>query len=385
MVDRLAKEHNVAGKSRTFFPWSHVVSLLYAQLSHSIGLNDVCDNLNHHSAKLSTVRDATPPSRNGLSHANKHRNSDMMEALFWQVLGHLQKQHPGFGMKYSKLPRRFKRTVNAMDSSVISLVANCMDWAKHRRRKAAAKLHMNLDLQSFLPRFAVIEEAAHSDDQRMATLAAKLQEGEVAVFDKAYVFHKELYNLTKRGVYWVTRPKKNMSYEVCQERQEGRQGNILKDEEVILKTPQTRKQYPDKLRRVEAEVEVDGKMVVMEFLTNNFQWAASSICGLYASRWGIEVFFKQIKQTLQLCDFLGHSKQAIRWQLWSALLLYVLLRFLKWACKWDHSFTRLFTTVRGVLWDRFHIYDLLRFYGTAGGQWRMRSKPETAYLPGFDP
>ena len=123
----------------------------------------------------------------------------------------------------------------------------------------------------------------------------------------------------------------------------------------------------------------------MVFITNNFSWAASSVCDLYQSRWAIEVFFKQIKQTLQICDFLGHSKQAIRWQLWSALLLYVLLRFQAWQSDWPHSFTRLFTMIRSVVWDRFDLNELLRFYGTAGGQWRMCSQPEQAYLPGFAP
>ena len=96
------------------------------------------------------------------------RDSDMMEALFWKVLGHLQELSPGFGPsgRYRGLPRRFKRAIHAIDSTTIALVANCMDWAKHRRRKAAAKMHLRLNLQSFLPGFAVIEEASHHDDTR---------------------------------------------------------------------------------------------------------------------------------------------------------------------------------------------------------------------------
>ena len=149
MVRNLASEYGVDKKCRTFSAWSHVVSLLYAQLTHSIGLNDVCDTLRHHSAKLFAIRGATPPSRNGLSNANKTRDADMMEALFWKMLTHLQHQFPQFGPagSYSKLPRRFKKAIYSIDSSTITLVANCMDWAKHRRRKAAAKLHLRLNLQ----------------------------------------------------------------------------------------------------------------------------------------------------------------------------------------------------------------------------------------------
>jgi hypothetical protein len=385
MVRKLASTHQVDKKCRTFSAWSHVVSLLYAQLTHSIGLNDVCDSLHHHSAKLAVVRGATAPSRNGLSHANKTRNSDLMEDLFWKVLEHLQNQFPGFGPsgRYKGLPRRFKKTVYSIDSSTISLVANCMDWAKHRRRKAAAKLHLRLNLQTFLPTFAIIEEGAHHDSSRMMALCAGLQAGEIAVFDKAYVHFEHLYALSVRGIFWVTRAKDNMSYHVCKRRAVS--GSILRDDEITLKTAGSKKHYPKRMRRIVARVEVDGKLLEMVFITNNMQWAASSICDLYQSRWAIEVFFKQIKQTLKVCDFLGHSKQAIRWQLWSALLLYVLLRFQAWVSGWPHSFTRLFAMIRGVIWDRFNLTDTLQFYGTAGGKWRMCAQPQAAYLPGFAP
>ena len=385
MVRNLASEYGVDKKCRTFSAWSHVVSLLYAQLTHSIGLNDVCDALRHHSAKLFAIRGATPPSRNGLSNANKTRDADMMEALFWKMLTHLQHQFPQFGPagSYSKLPRRFKKAIYSIDSSTITLVANCMDWAKHRRRKAAAKLHLRLNLQTFLPSFAVIEEGSHHDSSRMMALCAGLQAGEIAVFDKAYVHFKHLFSLTEMGVFWVTRAKDNMCYHVCKKRKVS--GNIVRDDEITLKAKSSKEHYPQRMRRVVARVEVNGKFVEMVFITNNMDWAASSVCDLYQSRWAIEVFFKQIKQTLQICDFLGHSKQAIRWQLWSALLLYLLLRFQAWSSDWPHSFARLFTMIRGLVWDRFDLSDTLRFYGTAGDRWRMCIQPQTAYLPGFTP
>ncbi|MCC5838697.1 MAG: hypothetical protein JJT96_01125 [Opitutales bacterium] len=121
------------------------------------------------------------------------------------------------------------------------------------------------------------------------------------------------------------------------------------------------------------------------FITNNLDWAAGSVCDLYKSRWLIEVFFKKIKQTLQVCDFLRHSKHPIRWQLWAALLLYVLLRFQQWCWKWPHSFTRLFTLLRGIAWDRYDLGEILSFYGTAGERWRMKTCSQTAYLPGLAP
>ena len=173
---------------------------------------------------------------------------------------------------------------------------------------------------------------------------------------------KHLFSLTEGDIFWVTRAKDNMRYHVCKKRKVS--GNILRDDEITLKTKKAKVDYPQRMRRVLARVEVDGKQIEMAFITNNMEWAASSICELYQSRWAIEVFFKQIKQTLQVCDFLGHSKQAIRWQLWSALLMYLLLRFQAWCSDWPHSFARLFTMIRGcglgslsagryaaILWD----------------------------------
>src|SRR5690606_20775853 len=201
----------------------------------------------------------------------------------------------------------------------------------------------------------------------------------------AYIDLAHLFGLLVRGVCWVTRTKTTTNLRVVKKRLRRPQGHILRDDEVILANPNSRGEYPHRMRRVTARVELDGKEVVMEFLTNNFDWSAATVADLYRSRWQIEVFFKQIKQTLQLCDFLGHSANAVRWQVWTALLLYVLLRFHAFVHGWAHSFTRLFTLLRALTWDRIDLADLLAFYGTAGGRWRMRAQPEQGYLPGLSP
>src|SRR5438876_6507796 len=143
LVSKIARETKVDEQVRTFSPWSHVVALLFAQLTHAIGLNDVCDALRLHSGPLSALRGATPPSRNNLSHANQHRDASMAEQLFWSVLEHLQSLKPDFagGQRFG-LARRFKRVIHVVDSTTIQLVASCLDWAKHRRAKAAAKCHL---------------------------------------------------------------------------------------------------------------------------------------------------------------------------------------------------------------------------------------------------
>jgi hypothetical protein len=188
LINRLANETGVVGKARTFSVTSHLATMILAQLARAVGLNDVCDWLRLKAGALSRFG-VTPPSRNALSHANKVRSADFIERLFWSTLGHLQHIQPEFasGRRGKGLLRRFKVRIHAVDSTVMELVANCMDWARHRRRKAAAKMHLRLDLHSFLPSFAIVDTAGQHDNLRARELCAGLFSGEIVVFDKAYV------------------------------------------------------------------------------------------------------------------------------------------------------------------------------------------------------
>lgn len=384
LVSKTATEKGVDKKVRTFSVWSHFVSLMYAQLTHSISLNDVCDGLQLNSGDLSSVRGATPPSRNNLSHANRTRDAGLAEEVFWKVLNHLQALKPGFAYGRGRPARRFKRAIHAVDSSTIKLIMSCFSWAHHRRRKAAAKLHLRLNLQSFLPGYAIVDKAKGHDNTKARELCYGLKAGEIAVFDMAYVAYEHLNELTQRGVWWVSRVPKRSAYRVVKKLQRKAEGKILKDELICMTGPKTKERYPGLLRRVVALVEIDGKEVEMEFLTNNMQWSAQSIAELYKCRWQIEVFFKQIKQTLQLADFLGHNLNAVRWQIWTALLTYVLLRFMAFLSHCNQSFARVWAFVRSGLWKRVDLLDLLsNCCGTAGRPERIRAAPEQAYLYGF--
>ena len=383
LVPKLARETGVEKKARTFSPWSHLISLIYAQLTHAIGLNDVCDALRLHRGLLGTLRAASPPSRNNLSHANKERDASLAEKVFWSVLAHLQALQPGFGRgrRGKGVARRFRRAIHVVDSTTIQLVASCLDWARHRRRKAAAKCHLRLDLHSFLPRFAIIDTARENDAKRSRELCAGIRSGEIVVFDKAYLDFAHLFDLQERGVFWVTRAKDNLACEVIETLPVA--GRILRDEIIALRNATALSDYPELLRRITALVEIDGREAELVFLTNNLEWSPASVADLYRSRWSIEAFFKQIKQTLQLADFLGQSANAVRWQVWTALLLYVLLRFLAFVHGWHHSFTRLFTLLRSALWRRWDLASLLQSYGTASGAFRFIATPQQPCFNGF--
>ncbi|MCC6698959.1 MAG: transposase, partial [Candidatus Hydrogenedentes bacterium] len=201
------------------------------------------------------IRGATAPARNTLSHANRIRSAQMAEDLFGAVLKHCTATSRSFGDKtYRGFPRRFIRMIHVVDSSTIQLIASCMDWAKHRRKKAAAKLHLRLNLQSFLPQFAIVDTAGDNDNKRARELCAGIGAGEIVLFDKAYVDFEHLCDLDAGGVSWVKRRIRHA------------QGRILRNDEIVLRTPATRKLYPQRLRRIHAIVERDGKDVEMVFI-----------------------------------------------------------------------------------------------------------------------
>lgn len=423
LIETLAGKHQI--QTRVFSATSHVVALLYAQLAHSLSLNDLCDSLQNHHGTLNQIRNCTPPSRNGLSYANRTRNADLAEELFWTVLNVFKTEYPEFiagSREYPGLPYRFRRRLYAFDSTTISLTASSISWAQHRRQKAAAKAHTGLNLQSFLPDFVIVKSAKDSDPKTAWELCGQLKSGEVAVFDKAYVDFKHLNHLHERGIFWVTRAKENMLYEVMgqqafpppqeegtspqkdmgqhdslprniRRKAKGRKRKysrkkirILRDSRIKVTGTNTRDHYPQELRLVDAEVEVKNKMVHMSFITNNFEWSPNTICELYQARWGVEVFFKELKQTLQLADFMGQNENAIRWQIWTALLTYLLLRFIAWREHWRHTFHRLFTLIRGVLWNYFNLRSVILACDSMGRRHgvRIRGSPERSYQPCFD-
>jgi len=236
-------------------------------------------------------------------------------------------------------------------------------------------MHLRLDPGTFLPCFILVKSARNNDAIEAAEACAGMRAGEIVVFDKAYIDFLHLHALNQRGIFWVTRAKENMLYEVVAEHTPAK-GDIARDVELRLTGQETSILYEGTLRLVEAYVEVQGEKVLMAFITNNFTWMPSSICDLYKSRWGVEVFFKEIKQALQLADFMGYSENAVKWQVWIAMLVYLPLRYVSFLSGWRGTFNRLFTAIRAVLWSFLDMMDVLKCCQGEGRRARMRASPE---------
>lgn len=381
LVNRIAKQTGIDQQARDFTPMSHVAAMLFAQLARIVSLSDLRDWLRLKSSILKRFS-IHPPGKNTLAHANKTRDADFIQTLFWEVNALFTRQTPSFahGVRNKSPLHRFKHKVHAIDSTVLQLFSNCIDWAKYRARKAAAKVHLRLDLRSFLPSFVFIGKGSQHDVTQARELCKNLKAGEIVLMDRgynSYVFYDEL---DQRGVWWVTRAKDDMEYVVIEDLSIGKKG-VVKDELVHLPNAAN----PDMtVRRIEAYVEVKAEMELIVFITNNEHWSPRTVCDLYQRRWDIEVFFRQIKQVLHIGTFLGYSANAVAWQVYCALLMYLLLRYQSFLSKWNCCFTHLFTRVRAALWEHIRLAHLMECYGTATGPPDDPPDQYRGYLKGFE-
>ena len=160
---------------------------------------------------------------------------------------------------------------------------------------------------------------------------------------------------------------------------------ILSDDEVELTGKVSYARYPKRFRHVVAKVQdSNGVEITVSFLSNNMEWAASSICDLYRCRWGIETFFKEIKQTLQIRTFAAFSRNAIEWQIWSALLTYLLMRIMAFLSNWKRDFKHFFTLMKGALWAKRSVNLIVSRYGTAEETPPPEEAQLTPDLPGIN-
>ena len=384
-IEEIASGEKV--KARKFSYSSQVYLLMLSQFLHLFSLNEIVDVSKIYAPELSRVRGIAPANLNTFSNANRTRDPKVMQSFFWAVCDFFRRQDEDFvrGRHHGRLTRFKLRGIYAIDSSTIQLAYWCIDWAKHRQKKAAVKLHMVANVANRLPHFCVFGRASDHDSKKEDELFNSLKAGDIGIADRAYNHFKALYRQTARGVFFVVREKTGMKYTVVRKAAKKDLGeNILSDEIIRLSGQRTSKEHPATLRRVKARVQVDGKWRTMVFLANNFEWAASTIAELYRAHWEVELLFKELKQTLQLQDFYGENENAVEWQIWAALLTHLVLRWLKYKSGAARSHSRFAALVRAIVWLKKDAMAILRSYGIAPPPDSGGVASGMPYLPGFE-
>ena len=333
--------------AKGFTSWNHLVSMLFGQLAGQdslrgieAGLATQAENLYHLGVR--------PIHRSTLAYANAHRSHELFKKTFLWMLSKCQQIAPKHNF-------RFKNPLHSIDATTIDLCLSLYNWAKFRTTKGAVKLHIKLNHAGYLPTFMVVTTGKVHETQVAPSIP--LEKGDVAVFDRGYTDFSWYRSLDDKGVFFVTRMKKNAYYQVAERNDTNRHKNIYSDQIIQLKGFYSKQKFPHRLRRIRSRDPETNKIIVI--LTNNFTWSAATIAKIYKERWQIELFFKCIKQQLKVKSFVGTSKNALLSQLWVALITYLLLSYLKFKSKFNWSLYTLCAILPTNLFSRRNLWDWL--------------------------
>jgi DDE family transposase/uncharacterized protein DUF4372 len=334
--------------ARGFASWDHFVAMLFCQMADAQSLREIIGGLSSCEGRLEQFG-IKAPKRSTLAYANHHRPWELFRNIFYKTSERCRAEL-GYRTKF-----RFKNRLLSIDSSVVTLALKMFPWATWSRQKGAVKLHLTLDHAGYLPEAMTITTGKYSE----LTVAQRQRyaRGTILVMDRGFMNFRWFAQLNASGVFFVTRMKDHVSYEVTDDRATVKDKGIVSDQEIGLTSKQSRKRYPDKLRLVIIKTDKEEQL---EFLTNHRALAASTIAEIYKDRWQIETFFKLLKQNLRIKTFIGLSVNAVWIQIWTALIAMLLIKFLQLKARFGWSFSNLAYFLRmnllvyRDLWDWLH-------------------------------
>jgi hypothetical protein len=328
----LVKKHHAERAAKGFSCRTQLVAMLFCQLAHADSLREICNGLACCLGKLVHLGIGVAPNKSTLAYANKHRPARLYEELFYTALARFRDEK-GLGLRKQKF--RFKNKLLSLDSTTISLCLEMFPWAKFRQAKGGVKAHVLLDHDDYLPSYVLITEARCSDVKLAG--AFPLNPGSIVAMDRGYNDYALFGKWTERKIHFVTRLKDNAAYEVLAEGPVPENRSILSDQLIQFTGDKAQRDCPFPLRRVVVWDAVGEREIVL--LSSLLEFGSTTIAAIYKDRWEIELFFKALKQNLKVKSFVGTSENALRIQIWTALITILLL---KWAhhlskAKWSLS------------------------------------------------
>jgi hypothetical protein len=335
----LVKKHNAERAAKGFSCRAQLVAMLFCQMAHADSLREICNGLACCLGKLVHLGIDVAPSKSTLSYANKHRPAKLYEELFYTALARFRDEK-GLGPRKQKF--RFKNKLLSLDSTTISLCLEMFPWAKFRQAKGGVKAHVLLDHDDYLPSYVLITEARCSD-VKMAD-SFPLNPGSIVAMDRGYSDYALYGRWTGGKIYFVTRLKDNARYEVLAEGPVPANRNIRADELIRFTGDKAQEDCPYPLRRVVVWDAVGDREIVL--LTNLMEFGSTTIAAIYKDRWEIELFFKALKQNLKVKSFVGTSENALRIQIWTALIAILLLKWVHHLSKAKWSLSNLASMLR---------------------------------------
>jgi Domain of unknown function (DUF4372)/Transposase DDE domain len=340
--EQAVKQHKAERHARGFTSWGQFIAMLFCQVGRAHSLREICGGLACCEGQLKHLGVPVAPKRSTLAYANEHRPWELYQTVFEQTLLKCQDlvRSQGGRKKF-----RFKNKLMSLDGSIIDLSMSMFDWAKFRRTKGAIKLHLLLDHDGYLPSFAVVTEGKTSEIKVARTL--RFAPGTILAIDRGYNDYAWFRELTQEEVYFVTRMKEKAVYEVQEEVRVPQNSNVVRDQIIYFPRLAVEGEEPVLFRRVEIWDKEKEEAIV--FLSNLLAFGATTIAAIYKDRWEVELFFKGLKQLCKIKTFVGTSANAVKTQVWTALIAMLVLKYLQLKSSFSWSLSTLAALLRQQL------------------------------------
>ena len=331
---------------KSFSCWNQLLVMMFGQLSNREGLRDLIVALEAHWRKLYHLGMGKSVTRSNLAKANEQRDYRIFEDFAYHLVAEARS-------KSTEKIFGFDGHVYAFDSTTIDLCLEVFEWAKFRKHKGGIKIHTLYDIEAQVPAFFHITTASTNDIKAMSEIP--YEKGAYYIFDRGYNDFSNLFKIEQIEATFVVRAKKNLKFEQTSWKRRLPK-NVLSDSTIEFTVYKSSKDYPIPLRRVVYYDEEQGRTFV--FLTNNFVLPAPIIAELYRNRWSVELFFKWLKQHLKIKKFWGTSENAVRIQIYCAIITYCLVVIVKHDMKLERSVYEILQIVGISLTDKTNLRDL---------------------------
>ncbi len=350
--DRIVLKYKGNYKTRHFTCWNQLLCMMFGQLSSRESLRDLVLTINAHPAKLYHLGFGKSVSKTNLAKANEQRSYCIYEAFAKELIAEARK----ICLADDSNAFSFADAVYAFDSTTIDLCLNVFQWATFRKHKGAVKLHTQYDVRTSIPVFIDVTAASIHDVNAMDNIT--YEPGSFYIFDRGYLDFERMYFIHQSKSFFVIRAKNNLQFNRMYSAAVDKTSGIRCDQTGTLKGYYSHKGYPEKIRRIKFYDEEQKRHLV--FLTNSMHLKATEIASLYKHRWKVELFFKWMKQHLKITAFWGRSMNAVKTQVYIAVITYTLVAIIKQKLNSTYSTYEILQILGASLLDKTQLNQLLR-------------------------
>jgi len=352
VFDRIVSNYKGNYKIRHFSCWNQMMCMMFGQLSNRESLSDLALTINAHRPKFYHLGFGKGISKANLAKANEKRDWRIYQEYAYHLIGIARK----ICLPDDEAAFSFSNAVYAFDSTTIDLCLSVFCWATFRRAKGAVKLHTQYDVRTSIPVFMHVTAASVHDVGAMDQIT--YEAGSFYIFDRGYLDFDRLYFIHQAKSFFVIRAKNNLQFERIYSSPVDKRTGVRCDQTGYLKGFYSLQGYPKKIRRIKFHDKEQNRTFV--FLTNNTQLKPEEIAAIYKHRWKIELFFKWIKQHLKINTFWGRAENAVKTQVYIAVITYTLVAIIKQQLKSGYSTYEILQILGTSLLDKTPINQLLQ-------------------------